>query len=667
MTRCIRICGLALLLALAPTASSWAQDEDAPAQEQDRDEEVEERSPEQESAPEAQTPEEQEDREDAEAPAPAPPASEDAPPAPEEVEPDLPPEDEWPQEWDNDVFEALSEDIEFVPLEDFDDDLLDRLTPRQAFPFLEYQGMLRVRSRMNVDFDLGTGGTSAVLPPLDTVIPAGAPANPDAGLLWTTDLRLRLAPTFHLRENLRIHTDFDFLRNIAFGDDPRHSFFLAGSPSPDRRLMSSGSAAYPVLVRQAYGEFDTFFGTFLAGRMLNHWGLGIFANDGNCADCDWGDQIDRVALRSRIFGIDIMAAYDFPSIGLSSAQTDFEHSRPYELTRLDTTRQWTLSASRAPVTREDRELEAHRLAIQRLPVFNGGIYFSSRAQDGTFLNQDGFDQDAPEDPIYRGLRLYSTSPWVQFLWQPKEDLSMRIELEGLATLGRVDNPANAPVGFEEETGEPREVNCFDKESRDNNSALCTTNASGDDISRSVQQFGLALETEFEMGGPVSFGINGGFATGGDAPNWGYRSNTADQLAMTRFNPDYHVDLILFREIIGTVTNAYYVNPYLVARFLDTGLERFEFQLDFIGSRAFDAAGTPGNAPWLGLELDGSLRFISTSAFMASLDGGILFPLGGLAAVAGRERLNAYEALGAFTEDLDPNLAWTIQGRLIWEF
>lgn len=698
MTRCIRICGLALLLALAPTASGWAQDdapaqdETAPADEHDQAEDDDE-SEDQDSAPndEPNEPEEPEQNEqdspdqpqdaepknDEEAePAPTAPAQqeeeEEAPPEPE-LEPELEPEpepasqDEWPQEWDDDAFDALGEDIDFV-VEDFDDAILDRLTAQKVYPFIEYSGLLRVRSRMSVNFDLGTGGTSAVLPPLDSVVPVADPAKPDAGLLWTTDLRLRLAPTFHLRENLRIYTDFDFLRNIAFGDDPRHSLFFAGDPSPNRRLMSSGSAPYPVHVRQAYGELDFFFGSILAGRMLNHWGLGIFANDGNCADCDWGDQIDRLAIQTRVFDVDIMAAYDFPAIGLTSNQADFTYAHPFELTRLDTTRQWTLSASRSPVTRQDRELQAHRLGVQNLPVFNGGLYFSSRAQDGQFLTaNDDFDQDAPQDPIYRGLRLYSTSPWFQFLWQPKDDLSLRVELEGLLTLGRVDNPTNNPVGFEEESGDPREVNCFDKESRENNPVLCTTDASGSDTARSVRQFGLALETEFDVGGPVSFGLNAGFATGGDAPNWGYRAGAAEELAMTRFNPDYHVDLILFREVIGTVTNAYYANPYLLARFLDTGLERLEFQLDFIGSRAFNSAGTPGNSPWLGLELDGSLRFIATSAFTASVDGGILFPMGGLAAVAGRERLNSYEALGPFTEDLDPKLAWTVQGRLTWQF
>ena len=41
-----------------------------------------------------------------------------------------------------------------------------------------------------------------------------------------------------------------------------------------------------------------------------------------------------------------------------------------------------------------------------------------------------------------------------------------------------------------------------------------------------------------------------------------RDHTVDNF---RFHPDYHIDQILFREIIGTVTDAIYVRPHVRAR------------------------------------------------------------------------------------------------------
>src|SRR5690606_11881152 len=147
-------------------------------------------------------------------------------------------------------------------------------------------------------------------------------------------------------------------------------------------------------------------------------------------------------------------------------------------------------------------------------------------------------------------------------------------------------------------GEP--VNCFNDDQFSGNEDACTTNAEGESTRRAVQQFGLALESEFQLDSLVSFRLNGGFASGGSTPNWG-TTGPAD-LSYYRFHPDYQFDLILFSNVIGRVTNAYYVNPYAMVKFLESSSRHLELQLDAIGSRAFDALGTPsGTSPWLGLE------------------------------------------------------------------
>ena len=576
-------------------------------------------------------------------------------------------DDDWPDEWDDDWdddFDAFGDDIEFVPLDDMDDALLDRITPTSTFPFVEHSGQLRVRPQVRSGFDLGTGGTSAILAPVDTVVPdADRPADADASRIRNVDLRLRLAPTFHITENLRVHTDVDLMPNTVFGDDPRHSLFRDGQPSPRADVMDSAfSESPPILVREAYGEVSTFFGTFRAGRMLDHWGLGMTANDGTCEDCDWGDRVDRLSFQSRLFGTHINAAYDRIDAGpIDGVDEGFNHGRPLQLGRLATSSQWTLEAFQRPETRQQREEQAHQLYRDGRAT-NAGLRFSTRSQD-TQYDADG------DDYIYRGLRAYQFSPWAQFLWQPDDGQHIRLEFEGLTNLGRVDNTTNSAVGYFSEGGDPNDpdVNCLNPDDADDNTNACRTGPDGTGVDESILQFGLAMESEFNFDSRHTFGLDAGFATGGDEPNWGYHGDAADQLDFTRFNPDYHVDLILFREVIGTVTNAYYARPHVVTKFLDSGVQHFEIELASIASRAFDEAGTPaGDSAWLGLELDASLRYLDGDSFLAALDAGVLLPFSGLDAVEGNSRLNSYQA-GNFNDSTGASMAWTLQGRLSWSF
>ncbi len=558
---------------------------------------------------------------------------------------------------------GLSSDVEFVPLEEIEEGALEQIAALGLYPFIDVNGWFRVRSRYNSNFSMGTNGTSLSPVPVEADQPAGIPANSDANSLWTSDLRLRLEPTLHITEALRVHVEADLLKNVVLGGTPASSNFGATGYNPGQRLGSSSQMLLSdvLQINEAFGEIDTFFGTIAAGRMDNHWGLGMFSNDGDCFDCDWGDNVDRIMFRTNVWDFYIMAGLDFPSEGLFSYQGPLRSGRPTALSQTDDARQYTLSILHKPLTRQDRELQAQRLYVQRAPVLNGGLYFSYRSQNGETVlpSGSGPNANAPE-LFYRGMSLYTIDGWAQLLYQPTSDRFMRIELEAVALLGGVDNITDsAPTSG---SSNPSTTNCFDESQRTNKLEDCTApgNASND-----IRQFGLALESEFGLGGPIKFGLNAGMATGGKAPNWGYGANTPD-LAYYRFSPDYHVDLILFREVIGTVTNAVYANPHVTATFLEVGNRRLELQVDAIASRAFNTDGAPGLKPWLGLEFDASMRFILGEQFLAAIDGGILFPFDGLAAVDGQPRLNT-AALQDFSASTSPSLAWTLQGRFVWGF
>src|SRR5690606_23442327 len=93
----------------------------------------------------------------------------------------------------------------------------------------------------------------------------------------------------------------------------------------------------------------------------------------------------------------------------------------------------------------------------------------------------------------------------------------------------------------------------------------------------------------------------------------------------RFHPDYRIDQILFREIIGTVTDAVYVRPSLRATLLAVGNGKLEAIAALILSRAVEPRSTPSGAAALGTELDPEVRYASRDGFVVNLAYGLLLP------------------------------------------
>ena len=124
-----------------------------------------------------------------------------------------------------------------------------------------------------------------------------------------------------------------------------------------------------------------------------------------------------------------------------------------------------------------------------------------------------------------------------------------------------------------------------------------------DQAATSDQFGLAFESELALG-HSRVGLDAGVASGDDAPGFGafpapgaaapkpgdLDGPQADPPGDTtvdnfRFHPDYRVDRILFREIIGTVTDAIYVRPHARLVLAALGSARFELTLAAITSWA----------------------------------------------------------------------------------
>jgi uncharacterized protein (TIGR04551 family) len=462
---------------------------------------------------------------------------------------------------------------------------------------LEIDGYLRLRGEIlhNLDLDRGATPSGEVLFPVPI-------DDPQAQTLYEMDMRLRTdlavyAPGGTVAVKLRLDT----LDNLALGSTPN------GAPSASTTQRALETA---IRVRRAYGEVLTPIGVLAAGRMGNHWGLGMLANGGDCADCDSGDAQDRIAFITPVAGHVWAASFDLTSSGPQIPR----HSgfRPVDITPVDDVRTVTFAVLNwlgdAP------RMRRHRAGRT---TFEYGAYVSHRWQDGdipaTYVPTATAITLTPQQVMPRGFQATAVSVWARL-----QGPEFRVELEAAYL--------NASVA---------------------QSSLVPGVLLRDGVNSN--QFGAALESDFlDPNGPFTFGLDAGIASGDSAPGFGAYprlgqaygqpgdldgpqanipyDNSIDNF---RFHPDYRIDRILFREIVGTVTDAFYFRPHVRYRAFDQPFGRLELSLFAVTSFAVEPTSTPGLDRPLGLEIDPGLAYQSREGFAVALDYAVLVPFSGL--------------------------------------
>ncbi len=136
-------------------------------------------------------------------------------------------------------------------------------------------------------------------------------------------------------------------------------------------------------------------------------------------------------------------------------------------------------------------------------------------------------------------------------------------------------------------------------------------------------------------GPTSTDFRGGYGSL-EGPQYGdftfNGASTSDRsIRNFRFNPGYRVDLILWREIIGQVTDALYFKPSVRWDILSgLALDASVIYSQAIFSQSTPSASETGNGQSpLGLELDTKLSYRGDEGFNAWLEYGVLQPLDGM--------------------------------------
>ncbi len=245
------------------------------------------------------------------------------------------------------------------------------------------------------------------------------------------------------------------------------------------------------------------------------------------------------------------------------------------------------------------------------------------------------------DPNFFFPRHYTA--YIPDIWIHAAYRDMELEVEGTAVLGSIDDLGDIPDA-------PPSVD--------------------------LRQYGGVARFLYHfLDGDLSLGLEAGYASG---DQWDNQPEGATHISNRRpfpgqgdrtmnqfiFDQDYKIDLILFRELIGAVTNAVYARPSFDYSITD----RIRMRVSNVTSFAQRQVSTPGNARGYGIELDGDLEYHNDS-FSAGMAYGILFPLAALDhPVSSSTSGGPGFSYGSTSDNAgDAQTAQTIQFRLLLKF
>jgi hypothetical protein len=146
--------------------------------------------------------------------------------------------------------------------------------------------------------------------------------------------RLRVIPHLRLNNNVHVYVDLDLMDVLKFGSNPE-VLSAAGQTQATGELFDEpvalSQSSLPgsdykesLVLRRAWAELYTPYVDFKVGRMGNHWGMGLLANDGNCSmTCDYGDTVDRLMIStSALDPVRISFAFDTRAEGFINRDDD---------------------------------------------------------------------------------------------------------------------------------------------------------------------------------------------------------------------------------------------------------------------------------------------------------------------------------------------------------
>jgi len=498
---------------------------------------------------------------------------------------------------------------------------------RKRWKLVEIDGYFRMRTDWFKNFHQGfvdnpTVGGAPFPRALDCTSQVAGAGCDDA--LSSTNMRLRLEPTINLDETTSIHIQADVLDNLVLGSTPVNEAYnglysnATGSTNlpplgafgnvQDPPTAGVNSDRDSIRIKRVWAEVALPLGILKAGRQPNHWGMGVLHHGGGHDpisgtydyDADYGDNVDRVSFSAIIPGTALraMVASDWGATRLVSNQTPANRGReqhPWDLDDGDDSNAWTLVLSRMDSPTEFKE-KADRGDV----ALNYGVYFEYKTQDWD-LDLSGYqlgtEFDSATNYKARDFKTYSPS-----LWGKLGVGKILLEAELVAQLGKVGR-----------------LDEYDFTSPAN-----------------IRKFGGSTRLTYRgLEGKLRMGLEGGFATGDQFDNLipgnihiafanvlGDQSDT--KLTQFMFNREYKVDMILWRHLIGAVTNAGFAKPFIGYDLTKS----IAFRVSNVTSFALKPVATPGNSRMYGTEFDSEIYYQAGGLYLG-FSYGVLFPFAAL--------------------------------------
>lgn len=509
----------------------------------------------------------------------------------------------------------------------------------QPFLTLSHHGYLRFRADLVLNGNLGNGTGGAFLAPLHLTA-LNEHHGEDENLIMGANMRFRWQPELRIGQRLFIATTVDVLDNVVLGSTPAY-----GSPEVPLVFLSETQTGFTdaVRVKHLWADWDIMHTLRLRfGRMPDHFGLGMVRNAGLCTDCDYDGAADRVAVTLRAFGFHSMWFFDAPGDGQLSQMRDEAFGQAYDISSIDDVIRWGFDFGYTPMDRKERDEQTR--ALQRGDAVFDGVWRNSfTTQELSSAAQQGevFTAAYPPDIEFQDVRLrprsadlWETDFWFRLRWRPEFGMELRVELELAAMYGSIEHTQSIP--------EPASSKDFF--------------GLGGVLQVELQHHKLTYELElgFATGDEVAFGPYGPAFNSPDdsvfASDERLRSNTTVDRFL--FHRDYHVDLLMYREVIGTVTNSFYVKPSVRAHILESDEQVFGAELSLIYGHAIVPESTPGGEAPLGFETDINLFYAIPGRARFDIEAGVLAP---------------FSAFRRGKDGPDPSVSFTLQTRATLTF
>jgi uncharacterized protein (TIGR04551 family) len=543
---------------------------------------------------------------------------------------------------------------------DSDDGYLEQA--RRRTKMVEIDGYFRLRTdylyKMNLDQGYNAGGPGpAALPPFPTS--SECMTSPGQGTyvscsnkgMGSGNMRLRLEPTINISDQVRVRTQLDVFDNLILGSTP-DSLINPSFPNQDSKVMQTTSAAQTdvlsntqnsyagsIVAKRAWGEIDTELGSIRFGRMPWHFGRGMYYHRGDCADCDGGTTVDRVMALTTVYGHQLALGIDFGSQGYHIGYTDLGRKNsggfPLDLTQKDDVTQWTAAITKLDEPAKWRE----RISAGEL-VLNYGAQVVYRSQDYATFNvtpdatsayySGGQNAQIPlssndlgnANTLRVGVNalLFIPSIWFKLGWK-----ALTLEFEGTMLAGKMANAGPLRLDTTQDKG------------------LKILQA-GWVLASELRLYSNSLFIGFETGGAtgdqaeMAFDPSKGGSNGLYYPYLNYRWKSVPQPAGDRnlnnfhFSPEYRVDEILYRRILGTVSNAIYLKPS-VTYWLGMDSKR-DREVGVSGALIYSLApvpvSTPGNSINYGVEMNVGVQYRNLREnIFGGLTWGVFWPMAAL--------------------------------------